>query len=347
MKSHLRLSIIIPFYNVEKYIGECLDSVYNQDIPERDYEVICVNDCSPDNSRAIVVEYQQNHSNLVLIEHEKNKMLGAARNTGIRAARGKYVWFVDSDDYIEKNVLNTLLLTAETNDLEILQFNLIRFSLNYANFDDYGLIHISTPVISGIEFLKIKLPFWKKPLNAVSKIYEKSFFVKYNLFFPENVFYEDTYSALLGMISATRFKHNDKAIYHYRINPASIMNSFQGGIKCADKILDCCVCLKLVIDNNIEKEISDIAETFLYRVNALRKHIFYLPNKERIKYFYRIKNVDTNILKGKLSNFDFFQYKYPNIYIFISCVISPTLRILRKFKRILVDYVNDFKKVKI
>jgi glycosyltransferase involved in cell wall biosynthesis len=104
-----KLSIIIPFFNVEKYIAECLESVYNQDIPEEEYEVICVNDCSPDHSRDIVLQYQQKHPNLILIEHEENKMLGAARNTGLRAARGEYVWFIDSDDYIEKNILGKLL----------------------------------------------------------------------------------------------------------------------------------------------------------------------------------------------------------------------------------------------
>ena len=92
----IRLSIIIPFYNVEKYIAECLDSVYNQDISEEEYEVICVNDASPDNSRNIVLEYQKKHSNLTLVEHEVNKKLGAARNTGRKIARGKYIWNVDS-----------------------------------------------------------------------------------------------------------------------------------------------------------------------------------------------------------------------------------------------------------
>jgi glycosyltransferase involved in cell wall biosynthesis len=317
--SNLRLSIIIPFYNVEKYIAECLDSVYAQDIPESEYEVICVNDCSPDNSRQIVLEYQKKHDNLILIEHETNKMLGAARNTGLRAAQGKYVWFIDSDDYIVQNVLNTLLLVAEQNYLEILQFNLVKFSIEPTNFDEYGIIHLTTLVITGIDFLKIKFPFWRKPLGATSKIYNRTFFIKSNLFFPEGVFYEDTLPGLLGIICATRFMHIDKTVYNYRITSQSIMNSFQGGIKCADKILDCCVCLKLISDKSLDNNIEfpDLVETFIHRVTALRKHIFYLSNRERMLFFDRIKNVDTNILKGKLSNFEFFQYKYPKIYLFI------------------------------
>jgi len=108
---------------LEKYIAECLDSVYNQDIPETEYEVICVNDCSPDNSRAIVLEYQKKHSNLRLIEHETNKMLGGARNTGLRAAQGEYIWFVDSDDFVGENIISCLLKYSNDNKLDILNFN--------------------------------------------------------------------------------------------------------------------------------------------------------------------------------------------------------------------------------
>ena len=116
----IKLSFIVPFYNVEKYIGACLDSLYAQDIPEEEYEVICVDDCSPDNSKSIVKEYQKQHANLVLIEHPSNKGLGAARNTGIRAARGQYLWFIDSDDMVCSNVLSEI-------------FSMFHFLLNAPN----------------------------------------------------------------------------------------------------------------------------------------------------------------------------------------------------------------------
>ena len=83
--------------------------MYNQDIPEEEYEVICVNDASPDNSREIVKEYQKKHKNLILVEHEVNKKLGAARNTGRSVAKGKYIWNVDSDDMIAPNCLKKML----------------------------------------------------------------------------------------------------------------------------------------------------------------------------------------------------------------------------------------------
>ena len=111
----LRLSIIIPFYNVEQFISECLDSVFDQDIPLSEYEVICVNDGSQDGSRAIVTNYMKRYANLHLIEHEINKKLGTARNTGRSVATGNYIWNVDSDDRIVPNCLGKILNICESN----------------------------------------------------------------------------------------------------------------------------------------------------------------------------------------------------------------------------------------
>ena len=109
----LRLSFIVPFYNVEPYIEECIRSLYNQDIPQEEYEVICVDDCSPDGSRAIVERLQKEYPTLKLLIHTENKRQGGARNTGMKVAQGIYIWFMDSDDYIKPNCLKDLLERAE------------------------------------------------------------------------------------------------------------------------------------------------------------------------------------------------------------------------------------------
>ena len=98
------LSIIIPVYNVEKYLAECLDSCLEQDIPHDDYEIICVNDGSTDGSAEILERYAREHSNVRVIT-QPNGGISAARNTGLDAAVGEYIWFVDSDDFIRKNCL--------------------------------------------------------------------------------------------------------------------------------------------------------------------------------------------------------------------------------------------------
>lgn len=102
----MNLSIIIPIYNVEKYLSDCLNSVINQKKSDLTYEIIIVNDGTPDNSLKIAEDYAKSHNNITIISQE-NQGLGGARNTGLKAASGDYVWFIDSDDWIN---LNSLLI---------------------------------------------------------------------------------------------------------------------------------------------------------------------------------------------------------------------------------------------
>ena len=101
------LSIIVPVYNVERYVGRCLESIFASGAEKNaNVEVIVVNDGTPDDSMTIVDEFASKHSNLFIINQE-NAGPGAARNAGLRIARGKYVWFVDSDDYVSNRCFGT------------------------------------------------------------------------------------------------------------------------------------------------------------------------------------------------------------------------------------------------
>lgn len=124
------LSIIVPVYNVEEYVGECLDSLLDQDITKEDYEIICVNDGSTDKSGEIVSDYVMKHSNVVLLEKE-NGGVGSARNLGLDNAGGDYVWFVDSDDLVQPNVLGSMKFQTEQNNCDRLIFeNVYEFNGN-------------------------------------------------------------------------------------------------------------------------------------------------------------------------------------------------------------------------
>ena len=107
------ISIIIPVYNVEKYLGECLDTVLKQDIPSSEYEIICINDGSTDNSGDILNEYANTYKNIRVI-NKSNGGVSSARNMGIDSAKGEYIWFIDSDDIISYNVLSKI--KAELNE---------------------------------------------------------------------------------------------------------------------------------------------------------------------------------------------------------------------------------------
>ena len=115
------LSFIVPIYNTEEYLGECLDSLLNQDITKDDYEIICVNDGSTDGSLEILRSYAQQYHNIRVID-KVNEGVSVARNTGLDAAIGDYIWMVDSDDFIKPNSLGIIrkeLLTKEPDRLKV------------------------------------------------------------------------------------------------------------------------------------------------------------------------------------------------------------------------------------
>ena len=99
----MKLSVIVPVYNVEKYLPRCLDSLLRQGMESGDGEVICVNDGFPDNSAAILADYQQRHPDIFKVITQENMGVGEARNIGMRIARGEYIGFVDSDDFVAEN----------------------------------------------------------------------------------------------------------------------------------------------------------------------------------------------------------------------------------------------------
>ena len=217
----IRLSIIIPFYNVEKYIAQCLDSVYRQDIPEEEYEVICVNDGSPDNSREIVIEYQKTHKNLILIEHEHNKKLGAARNTGRSIARGKYIWNVDSDDYIADNCLKSILDQCEGNELDILMFNLAEFTDTRTQKADFPF-NLHGGVLDGLTCLNNNIPHIGRFCPVWRYVYSKEFLDRNSIYSPEINMGEDVPYAFKALLLAKKILLVNEVYYHYRINPASL-----------------------------------------------------------------------------------------------------------------------------
>lgn len=102
--AEIKISIIVPAYNAEKYLERCLDSLVNQDLPTGEYEVIVINDGSTDRTEAILHEYSGRYSNVHYVTIE-NRGVSEARNYGCREARGKYFLFVDADDWIQSNVL--------------------------------------------------------------------------------------------------------------------------------------------------------------------------------------------------------------------------------------------------
>lgn len=118
MDSKLIISIIIPIYNSGKFIKQCLNSILNQTLPYYSFEIICVNDGSTDETAQILHEYQLKHTNIVVL-NQQNQGQGPARNAGVAIAKGKYIKFVDADDYLHNEALSILYKTAEQTNADI------------------------------------------------------------------------------------------------------------------------------------------------------------------------------------------------------------------------------------
>lgn len=166
----LRLSVIVNMYNTAKYMQKCVDSLLCQDIPAEEYEIIFVDDCSPDESLEMANHFKEeglrikeqggSYPQIKVCHHEVNKGLAAARNTGVAAAEGKYLRFVDPDDYVEKNSFKTLLDQMDAENLDILRFDYQKVDEDYNpiphNHAEQQL-NLTPGIMKGAEFLATRL----------------------------------------------------------------------------------------------------------------------------------------------------------------------------------------------
>lgn len=256
----MRLSIVIPVYNVEQYIGRCIDSVLAQDIAPEDYEIVVVDDGSPDRSVEIISEYQKKYDNICIISRE-NGGLSAARNTGLKAARGEYIWFIDSDDWIEKNCVGELLSMAENERLDVLCFN----AKIYHSADDITNIMPSTDrereVFDGKDFIVAvhTIP------AAWAALYRRGYLNDRGLEFYENLLHEDHEFTPRAYSLAGRIAYIHRNIYYYFQREGSIMKSSRNEKRCRDflKIADSLYAFA-------KEHFSDnpkVLATFRYKVN--------------------------------------------------------------------------------
>ncbi|MBQ4589587.1 MAG: glycosyltransferase family 2 protein [Bacteroidaceae bacterium] len=226
MKNEILISCIIPIYNVAPYIIQCLESVYNQTY--RNIEVILVDDCGNDNSLEIINQYLTSEKLAIttIIHHNQNKGLSAARNTGINHAKGEWVYFLDSDDYLSLNCFETFVhLIQKYNNSQVIFGTAIQIphewtkaciSVDKANIPEY------TNDLSWIRKSFIKDQFL--PITAWNKLIKKDFLIQNKLFFKEGIIYEDNlWNWKIGN-KITTITFNKEITYFYRYVYNSIIN---------------------------------------------------------------------------------------------------------------------------
>lgn len=307
-KKEINLSIIIPCYNVEKYVRECIESVLNQKTNFK-YEVILINDGSQDNTLNILKEYED-QNNVILINQE-NKGFSGARNTGLQYVQGEYLMFVDSDDRLAKNAIENLLSVAYKENCEIVEGRYILFNGKNTLFEEK------------INKKKCIVPIQDLKGYPWAKIIKSSLFQ--NLVFPEEYWFEDTIMKFLVYPRVKKAIQIYNIVYEYRKNNLGITIT----AKKNKKSIDSTWITELMINNFKVFNIKVTQEIYKEIVNQCwinSQRVFYLDKTIRKKIFiYQsciLKMIDDfNVIDNNLllKKYLFINKKYNLLYFLLIC----------------------------
>lgn len=321
------LSIVIPVYNGGDTIRRCLDSIWTQNLPDDDFEVICVDDCSKDNTLEILEEEKSKHPQLRVLKNGENLRAGGARNLGVRNARGEYIVFIDADDYFHQGSLKLAYDYQKEKKLDILVCDFARHPEGKPNNE---LVHNfkSDKIMSGREFMLVNsLPYapWKY-------IFKKDLMLKNKVFFEKKVSCEDVDWTHKLAFYAKTMQYQPLLLTHYILMP----NSQTGGeyknkhlvfnrLKCGKRISDL---IDLYKEEKEREHILRVAEETLKNGLIFLNGVFSNPTeKEKIL----CENINPEIeWKNKLVSL---VCNHPKLYSYTSTLLSPFFRSLIIIKR--------------
>ena len=236
-----KVSVIIPVYNVEPYLEKCLDSLINQTL--KDIEIICINDCSTDNSLNILEQYKNKDERIKLINLKENKGAAIARNEGLKIAKGEYLGFVDPDDYVDLNFYEELYKKAKQDDADIVKAKRKTYGID----GDIAMTDLNENIIkSGNKFI-FSYEWW-------SAIYKKDLIEKNNILFPiECRKAQDIVFLFRCVLNSNKLSLIDNVFYNY----VRRENSLDMGEISLDKVKSNLTAIKLIL-NDLNK--SDLYE---------------------------------------------------------------------------------------
>ncbi len=271
---NIKVSVIVPVYNVEKYLKRCLDSIINQTL--KDIEIICVNDGSTDGSFEILKEYSSKNSNIKII-NKQNEGLSCARNDAMKIARGEYIGFVDSDDYIDLNFFEKLYLSAKKNDADIAFCGIKRvskYSKRYKlSFKEEKIYNTLKEKLSGCNIPEC--------CYVWNKIYKTDKLLNNNIYFEPNVYYEDRCFTAQVLINLKKAVSVPDIYYNYYKNKDSIVQRKTNNSE-IDSIYTFGKMLKLLQSYGVEL----LIKTKKYRLFGLTIFkIRYYVNRKTIIFF--------------------------------------------------------------
>lgn len=305
-----KVSVIIPIYNVEQYLTKCLESVINQTY--KNLEIICVNDCSSDNSYTILEEYFQKDNRIKIIYREKNGGLSAARNSGLDVATGEYIYFIDSDDWIGLDYIDGMVKAIEKANTDIVLNTNIQ-SVDKNIITPFKWYRYSKKLTEG-EYLNTENAVNKSHVMIWTHLYKRSFLDKYNLKFPEGYIHEDEYFQHISKIRCDKIFCFYGSSYYYRQHPQSIMamrkNRVLPNVKIINLLFDFYEQNEFLKQNNIYLYIIDTlsevsnAEEFEFANKTAKRIVdeksrFYFSDFERFKLKLLADSTSFNEFKQK------------------------------------------------
>lgn len=263
----MKYSIIVPAYNTEKYIDKCLKSIFSNTY--KNFEVIIVNDGSTDKTEDIINKYIKKYDNIIYIK-QKNMGLSLARNNGVKKATGDYLLFIDSDDYVEKNLLENI--NKNIDDLDVLRYQLnIVFNDKIIPYEEKEF-----NVTDGIDAFE-KIVKYKFIEMAALYVINRKYYLDNNFMFEKDVYHEDYGLLPLVIATAKKVKSINYLGYNYVQRDGSIMSS-----------------------NDIEKMKKKMDDMLFLFTKAIR-YLDNIPNSQNVKSFYANSIIDKyNSLSDKL-----------------------------------------------
>ncbi|MFJ1364962.1 glycosyltransferase family 2 protein [Capnocytophaga canimorsus] len=296
----MRFSVIIPVYNVEKYLPECIDSVLAQDFS--DYEVILVNDGSTDNSGNICDEYGKKYSNIKVI-HKENGGLSDSRNFGIKEAKGQYIWFFDADDIMEGGSLSKIMLLLKKQNIDLLSFGMREY---YQDNGKEKIVNIankpSNIIVNGVDYLsKYQIDY-----SSCIFIIRREVLIKNSLFFLKGVLSEDYEFHLRLYKYCNLITHTKDVFYNYIIRTGSLSRRanddffrfhHQSMIKILQNLYDF---VEKINDFRYSKAlVKHITKIKLIALGMLLKSV--LPIKEKKEFYSKLQSLDVLSLQNSES----------------------------------------------
>ena len=292
----VKISVIIPVYNEEDYLNECLDSIVNQSL--EDIEIICVDDSSTDNSLNILKSYESD--NRIKIISKEHSGLGASRNVALDIAQGEYIVFLDSDDYLNLNALESLYDLAENKSLDCIIYKIANFNsaTRKESHTDYFDMKFLRDQVGGkvFDWAHVKDYLFKISVTSPSKMFKRQTIE--NIRFPEGLLFEDNLFFIKVLFNAQRMYFLDEYLYFRRIHSHSITNSYY------NEFSDCIIIYDLIYDYLKEIERYDEFKVPLFEKQC--EDIFHrysqLPDEFKDDFFKKVKSSFLKIERELKSN---------------------------------------------